>query len=42
MAELREELDDLRDYFEILEARARNLHKPTYSVAEVKKKLGIK
>ena len=39
---MREEMEDLRDYLDLLEARARNKGKPTYTAEEVKKKLGIK
>ena len=39
---LREEAEDLLDSIDLLEARARNFGKPTSSLAEVKKKLGLK
>ena len=42
IARLREELEDLQDSLDAIEARARNLGKPTYSHAEVKEKFGIK
>ena len=39
---LREELVDLIDYLDLLEARARNFGKKRYSTEQVKKMLGIK
>ena len=42
IAELREELENLIDYLDLLEARARNFGKKRYSTAQVKKMLGIK
>ena len=42
IAELREELEDLMDYLDLLEARARNFGKPRRSTQEVKKLLGLK
>lgn len=39
---LRAELDDLADTLDLLEARARNLGKPTYTAEEVRKRLGLK
>jgi len=42
IAELREELEDLIDYLDLLEARAQNFGKPRYSTAEVKKALQLK
>jgi len=41
LAKLREELEDLTDYMDLLEARARNLGKPRYTTAEVRKRLGL-
>ncbi len=38
---LREELEDLMDYLDLIEARARNKGKPQYTTAEVRKKLGL-
>jgi cell division protein FtsB len=38
---LRRELDDLRDYLDLLEARARNKGGKRYTTTEVKKKLGL-
>ena len=42
VARLREEAEDLMDSIDLLEARARNFGKPTLSLAEVRKKLGLK
>jgi len=42
IAELREELEDLMDYLDLLEARAQNFGKPRHSTQEVKKLLGVK
>jgi hypothetical protein len=42
IAELREELEDLIDYLDLLEARARNFGKPRFSTEEVRKIIGIK
>jgi cell division protein FtsB len=42
IAELREELENLIDYLDLLEARARNFGKKSYTTNEVKKMLGIK
>ena len=42
IAELREELEDLIDYLDLLEARAQNFGKRRYSTAEVKKALQVK
>ncbi|HYR77170.1 MAG TPA: hypothetical protein VEM96_15155 [Pyrinomonadaceae bacterium] len=42
IAELREELEDLIDYLDLLEARALNFGKKRYSTEQVKKMLGIK
>ncbi len=39
---MREEMGDLQDYLDLLEARAVNEGKSTYSADEVKAKLGIK
>lgn len=39
---MREEVEDLLDSLDLLEARAQNAGKPTYSLAEVKKKLGLR
>jgi hypothetical protein len=42
IAELREELEDLVDYLDLLEARARNFGKKRYNTEQVKKMLGMK
>jgi hypothetical protein len=42
IAELREELENLIDYLDLLEARARNLGKRRYGTEQVKKMLGLK
>ncbi|HBB97470.1 MAG TPA: hypothetical protein DC054_18980 [Blastocatellia bacterium] len=42
IAELREELENLIDYLDLLEARALNFGKQRYSTEQVKKVLGIK
>ena len=42
IAELREELENLIDYLDLLEARARNFGKKRYSPEQVKKMLGMK
>jgi cell division protein FtsB len=42
ISRLRDELEDLGDTLDLLEARARNLGKPTYSLEEARKKLGLK
>ena len=39
---LRHEIEDLTDYLDLLEARARNLGKRRLSTAEVKQRLGLK
>jgi cell division protein FtsB len=41
VSRLREELEDLMDYLDLIEARARNKGKPQYTTAEVRKKLGL-
>ena len=41
IAELRDELEDLIDYLDLLEARARNFGKPRYSSNQVKKMLKL-
>lgn len=38
---LREQMEDLNDYLDLLEARARNKGKRTYSMGEVRKQLGL-
>ena len=42
IAELREELENLIDYLDLLEARALNFGKKRYSTEQAKKMLGIK
>jgi cell division protein FtsB len=42
VAELRQELEDLVDYLDLLEARAQNFGKRRYSTEQVKKMLGLK
>ncbi|MDX6404896.1 MAG: hypothetical protein QOH70_2351 [Blastocatellia bacterium] len=41
IVELREELEDLLDYLDLLEARAQNFGKQRYSTEEVKKTLKL-
>jgi len=38
---LREQMEDLNDYLDLLEARVRNKGKRTYSMDEVRKQLGL-
>ena len=38
---LREQMEDLNDYLDLLEARARNQGKPTFTTDEVRKQLGL-
>ena len=38
---LREQMEDLNDYLDLLEARARNRGKPTFTTDEVRKQLGL-
>ena len=38
---LREQMEDLNDYLDLLEARARNEGKPTFTTDEVRKQLGL-
>ncbi|HUI07510.1 MAG TPA: hypothetical protein VL486_10960 [Verrucomicrobiae bacterium] len=40
--DIREEIEDLLDSLDLLEARAQDAGKPSYSLAEVKKKLRLK
>ena len=42
IAELREELENLIDYLDLLEARSLNLGKKRYSTEQVKKMLNLK
>ena len=41
ISSLRQQMEDLNDYFDLLEARARNKGKPTFTTEEVRKQLGI-
>jgi len=41
ISSLREQMEDLNDYLDLLEARARNKGKPTFSTEEVRKQLGL-
>ena len=41
ISSLREQMEDLNDYLDVLEARARNKGKPTFSTEEVRKQLGL-
>jgi len=41
IASLRGQMDDLNDYLDLLEARARNKGKRTYTAEEVRKQLGL-
>jgi len=38
---LREQMEDLNDYLDLLEARARNKGKKTFTTDEVRKQLGL-
>lgn len=42
LAALRQELEDLFDYLDVLEARVRDTGKPRLSHVEVKKRYGLK
>lgn len=42
LTSMREEIEDLIDYLDLLEARTRNAGKPTVSHADVLKKYGLK
>jgi len=42
IATLREELDDLNDYLDLVEARVHDQSKPRLTHAEVKKRYGLK
>lgn len=42
IAELREELEDLTDYLDLLEARTLNLDKPHYTTEQVKEILELR
>lgn len=41
ISKLREQLDDLTDYLDLLDARARNQGKPRLSTEAVRKQLGL-
>lgn len=41
ISSLREQIEDLNDYLDLLEARARNEGKPTLTAVEVRKRLGL-
>ena len=41
ISSLREQMDDLNDYLDLLEARARNKGKRTFTTDEVRKQLGL-
>ena len=42
IATLRDELEDLNDYLDLVEARVRDEGKPRLTQAEVKKRFGVK
>lgn len=42
LAKLKEQMDDMQDYLALLDARARNEGKPTQSMADVRRKLGMR
>jgi len=42
IATLREELEDLNDYLDLVEARVRDAGKPRLTQAEVKKRFSVK
>ena len=41
ISSLREQMEDLNDYLDLLEARARNKGKRTFTTDEVRKQLGL-
>ena len=41
ISSLREQMEDLNDYLDLLEARARNKGKRTFTTQEVRKQLGL-
>lgn len=41
VSSLQEDLTDLQDHLAVLEARAKNMGKPTFSPAEVRARLGL-
>ena len=42
LRKLREEMENLQDYLDVLDARARNEGKPTYTTDQVRVRLGLK
>jgi LytS/YehU family sensor histidine kinase len=42
IATLREELEDLNDYLDLVEARVRDQDKPRFTHSEVRKRYGLK
>jgi LytS/YehU family sensor histidine kinase len=42
IATLREELEDLNDYLDVVEARVRDEHEPSLTHQQVKKRYGLK
>ena len=41
IASLREQVEDLHDYLDLLEARARNQGKRTFTTVEIRQQLGL-
>jgi hypothetical protein len=41
ISSLREQVEDLSGYFDLLEARARNKGKRTFTMEEIRKQLGL-
>jgi len=41
ISSLREQMEDSNDYLDLLEARARNKGKPTFTTDQVRKQLGL-
>ncbi len=41
ISSMREQMEDLNDYLDLLEARARNKGKPTFTTDHVRKQLGL-
>ena len=39
---IREEIEDLLDYLDVVEARAQDMDKPRFNHADVKKRFGVK
>ena len=42
LRKLREEMENLQDYLDVLDARVRNEGKPTYTTEQVRARLGLK